>query len=165
MISNSILSHNIWQHGVRASLLRAALLMVLMSYIPAIHAESQNSSDATELYKKFATAFIMGELLEASAYAKGEALRVVRRKQHLLGADNAYTPPVATEILIVGEKFSEEVAQVELMGVLLARHPIPGLKKLATRVHRQNITLQRFDAGWMVVYFMDNLEKCCLPLE
>jgi hypothetical protein len=127
-------------------------------------AEDGQAEGAEAIYRQFATALIQGKLPQAASLADGAALRVVRRKQWKLAAGKQIAPPpVAVEVLVVAERVSEQGKQVEMSGVMLARHTIAESPELSTKIHRQNVILQHRESGWTVVYFMDNLEKCCLP--
>ncbi|MBF0379501.1 MAG: hypothetical protein HQL69_00690 [Magnetococcales bacterium] len=145
------------------------VLMVVISLFPVtrLHADtsSLNIINAVATYKQFATAMIMENLERAKTYASGKALRVVRRKQYLVSKGKSGPIPKKIEILIVGNTISEQQDEVNIMGVLLARNSIAGSEDLATLPHRQDVTLKRHEDGWKVVYFMDNLEKCCLPAK
>ncbi|MBF0444121.1 MAG: hypothetical protein HQL68_00920 [Magnetococcales bacterium] len=145
------------------------LLIIFLSIIYSFNSQAddktQKIATAVEIYKQFATAMIMGNLEKATSYAKGKALRVVRRKQYLVSKGKTNPIPQEFEILIVGESISALQDEVNIMGVLLARNKIKGSSDLATVPHRQEITLKYQADGWKVVYFMDNLEKCCLPAK
>ncbi|MBF0193669.1 MAG: hypothetical protein HQL71_03885 [Magnetococcales bacterium] len=149
---------------------RVCFLFVVIIYI--FHTSTLQANDkatkivnAVEIYKQFATAMIMENLTEATTLAKGKALRTVRRKQYLASKGKTNPIPQEIEIIIVGETISKQQDEVNVMGVLLARNKIKGSSDLATVPHRQETTLQYHADGWKVVYFMDNLEKCCIPAK
>jgi hypothetical protein len=145
------------------------LLIIILSSFYSSNSQADDKAtkiaNAVEIYKQFATAMIMENLIKATTYVKGKALRVVRRKQYLVSKGKAGIIPQDLEILIVGESISEQQDEVNIMGVLLARNTIEGSSDLATVPHRQEATLKFYIDGWKVVYFMDNLEKCCLPAK
>ncbi|MBF0454227.1 MAG: hypothetical protein HQL72_05335 [Magnetococcales bacterium] len=142
-----------------------AFVGLSLSSPPLLAATSVEAEEslAVKSYRQFATAFIRGELVEASRFADGQALRTVRRKQYVQSKGEVTVPPVETEILIVGENPQKGGVQVDIQGVLLARHSLPDSSELETKVHRQTITMLHRKSGWKVVYFIDDLEKCCLP--
>jgi hypothetical protein len=131
---------------------------------PAV-AEEQSSTEesaAVKTYKKFANAFIYGRFAEARSLAEGDASVVVDRKEKLVAQGEKIVGIEEPMFMMVGEWVSPSGDKVSLNAVQVVQPNTEELMFKPPDLHRQDILLIRRGSGWKVMFFKDNLEKCCL---
>ncbi len=148
------------------ALLAALIWIAMVGASGSALAAGDEESDVAATYKRFALAFIRGDLALAASLAEGNALRVVRRKRRLVDLGEEILPPVGSEFMVIGENPSEDGRRVELLGVHVVRNRKPGSKFVTTAIHRQNATLEQGGQEWKIIEFQDDLEQAChTPVE
>ncbi len=137
------------------------LLFFLTAPAPVWSAEMESAALIT--YKRFANAFIRGQLTAARRLADDQAREVIDRKEALVRAGEKIRPVMEPMFMIVEEKPDADDRKVFIHAVQVVQPQTDEGAFEPPALHRQFVTLEKRGKEWRVVSFRDDLEKCCDP--
>ncbi|MBF0587801.1 MAG: hypothetical protein HQL53_01605 [Magnetococcales bacterium] len=138
-----------------------ALGMLLQGEARAAAIPPEPDSPPVAAYKRFANAFIYGELKLAHALAQGKAQEVVEKKRALVEKGLKIPKVKEPMFMIIGEKLHNKGNKADVHAMQIVQ-PDTGKSFEPRALHRQVVTLIKNSQGqWIVTKFHDDLEKCC----
>lgn len=141
-----------------------ATLLPEFAIIKADAAAVAQESPALKTYKKFATAFMMGDFPIAKQLATGPVTLIIQRKIALINSGKEQHKKIMEPIyMIVSEITSKDGNEVKIHAVQLLQDNSDQGSFTPPDLHRQFITLHKQKSGWLLTAFRDDKEECCLP--